>query len=131
MSQHTNGNGDCCDCPPELTVPENSDLENQQDVFGVTAVTARKDETGGTVSLDLNESEVWTAYNNSCARADGSFEEFYAQVQSEADAGASEIYSQGAAINDDWIERQRSSRILWVRICIKLKWIRIYINWHI
>ena len=129
MSQHTN---DCCECPPELTVPENGDLQNQQDVFGVTGVTAEvTDEASGQVRLDLNRDEVWTAYNNSCERAGGSFDEFYAEVQAEADSGASEIYSQARTINDGWIDLQRSTRMVWIRICIKLRWIRIYINWHI
>ena len=114
----------------KLTVPSNNDL-NEQDVYGVTALTSSVDATGGRVSLALNDDEVFRAYNDSCARADGTFEEFRAMVQEEADEGASQVYAEAAALNDTWNQLPRAVRIGWLRVCIKTRWIQIYINWHI
>ena len=114
----------------DLTVPSNSDL-NEQDVYGVTGLTESVDATGGAVTLALNEDEVFKAYNDSCARADGTFEEFSAEVQQAANEGASQVYQEARALNDTWMELPRSVRIGWLRVCIRTRWIKIYINWHI
>ena len=117
-------------CDRKLTVPSNNDL-GEQDVYGVTGLTSSVDASAGRVSLALNEDELFEAYNDSCARADESFDEFKDSVQQEADEGASAVYAEAAAANDNWIQLPRSVRIGWLRICIKRRWIQIYINWHI
>ena len=111
-------------------VPQSGDL-NDQDVYHVTGLTSSKDDSTDSVTLALNEEELEKAYTESCARADASYEEFREEVYRDANQAASDVYPAYRDLNNATNDNAAGQRILWGRICIKWRWIRIYIFWHI
>ena len=101
------------------------------DVYKVSAVTASGDPTTGQAELDLNCEEMKHVYETSCARAMADFETFYNEVQQSANAGASEVYADSSGLNTAWETNPAGQRIASIRICIRWRWIRIYISWKI
>lgn len=115
----------------ELAVVQSGSTFSDLDVYKVSAVTGERGELGN-VSLDLNCDEVKYAYEASCARAEGTFEEFYAELQQGANDGANAVYTEARALMDTWETLEGAQRINNIRICVRVfRWIRIYVIWHI
>lgn len=102
-----------------------------QDIFHVSAVTESVDSSGN-VNLALNKAELVRAFEESCARAEGSFTEFMTEAKAQANIGATEVFPAARAFNEANVDNPFSQRILRIRVCIKVfRWLRIYIYWKI
>ena len=118
-------------CHTEANDVTSSGTLTDSDIYHVTAVTSSVD-AEGQPSLALNCDELKTAYMESCARAEGTFEQFAQEAQQAADAGAAEIYTAANALNESFLDNPGAQRILRIRICIRVfRWLRIYIYWKI
>ena len=99
------------------------------DVYKVQGTTSTIIGTPTTaVTVALSEADMQTAYDNSCAPATKTFDDFKAAIQIGADNEATAQYDTLAAINN---VNPTVFRIVWARICIDIGWVQIYINWHI
>ena len=101
-----------------------------QDVFHVSAKTAAVDADGNPL-LALNCDELRTAYDTSCLSATTSYSEFARAVEAEANAGAAPMFAPATALNDQFLDSAAAQRILSIRICIRFRWVKIYIRWRI
>ena len=115
---------DKCEC---YEVPHGIGLE-KADVFSVSAIVVSVEPNipEGLVNVDLNCKELAYAYYNSTVGTEYSYEEFMEEVQEKADEAASATYTpiqiaQGA-IGDNY-----DARLIVLRLCIKVKWLKIYI----
>ena len=77
--------------------------------------------------LALNCEELRAAYDSSSASAVATFAEFEEQVHADATAGLNESYPEVAALNLAWQDSPNARRIINIRVCIKWRWLRIYI----
>ena len=104
------------------------------DVHNVSAITSSVDfniPDGPKATLDLNCSELKRAYYESTAGADGTtFETMAGEVQALADEAASRAIAP-VGIANETLGLNNEARIATIRICIKWRWLRIYIVWKI
>ena len=131
MSQHVNTR--YCECKVDCEcydVPKTHGGASV-DVFSVSAITAKVDLNNpeNPVSVDLNCEELKKAFMMSTAGADGTtFETFATDVQLLADEAASRAYPTVLDANSVLGEFD-DARIFTIRICLKWKWLKIYIIW--
>lgn len=84
------------------------------------------------VTLGIDEAALQVAYDESCAPASMAFEAFREAVEADANAQALAQYPAMQAINDAGTAAGGTNfRIVWVRVCIRLGWVTIYLRWHI
>ena len=116
-----------------VPVPASGTTFHDADVWKVSGVTGEVNDDGTitNVRVDLNCDEMKAAYEGSCARAMASFEEFYNQVQIDTNIAATVAYADSAALNDSWESNPASQRIISIRLCIRWRWLRIYVIWKI
>lgn len=114
-------------CHQEGKTIEPAGTLQDQDVYHVTGLVNTVSEDGSQVTTDLNCDELTTAYEQSCARSMASFDEFASEVQAEADTAASLAYNPFAAVNESFLDQPFAIRALRIRLCIRWRWISIYI----
>ena len=117
MSEHENEerSSDCC-C-------EFADLE----VYSTCASTDQVDDNSQ-VTVDLDEDKLEEIYNESSISSEYTYDEFKEKVQEEADKAATEAWPKIKEVNDFWLELgSYEQRIIKVRLCIPIGWVRIYI----
>ena len=125
MSQHGDDvsveEKDCC-C-------EFADLE----VYSSCATTesVSEDDQGNIqVEVDLDEEKLQEIYDESAISSEYTYEEFKEKVQEEADKAASQAYPAIRDTNKTWEEVGGwAQRIIKVRLCIPVGFVRIYICW--
>lgn len=123
-------------CDPMDPIVPNSGTLADTDVYVANALTATVvpgplPPDPSTVTLNINCDNLHTAYDNSCMGAAMPFNDFVAAVQAQADTEASTVYNELAQFNDTQNALPAAIRVMYVRICIKIGWIKIYIYWHI
>ena len=113
-----------CEC---YEVPQAPGL-GQADTFSVSGIIVGVELNipDNLVSVDLNCKELAYAYYNSTVGTDMTYEEFMEEVQASADTAASSAYPP-IAIAQGAIGDSNDARLLYLRLCIKIKWLKIYI----
>ena len=92
-------------------------------------------ETGATgpgepvvAELALNCEELRHAYGTSTAAREATFEEFHAAVLAEATLAFNDVYGAVRSLNALWQDNPPAQRALVIRVCVKWKWLRIYVT---
>ena len=126
MSQHRCKCQDECDCKP---IPNTGMQLSVADVYQMDGIISTISADNQQVSVGINCEDLKTAYNDSSASADGtSFETFEAEVQAAADEAATAAYPTVAGANSNLAELSDfNTRIVTIRICIRWRWLKIYI----
>lgn len=101
------------------------------DVYKVSALTGEADPTANTVSLRLNYDELKRAWEVSCASSQATFQEFAREVQAAADTAAQPIFEPITALNAGFADNENALMALTIRVCVRWRWLRIYIIWKI
>lgn len=97
------------------------------DVYSVSGIIAVYDPNAERpVGVDLNCKDLEKAYYESSVGTEMTFEEFVTDVQLQADQAASTAYPPIHDANSI-IGENNDARIVIVRLCIKTKWLKIYI----
>ena len=117
---------------------EHCDPQVATDVYTVEALTASAvpdplDPAKLIATLALSDTDLQFAYDNSCAPVDYTYQEFVDTATAQANAVANSLntYNDAVAFNNNRITQPGSIRILRIRVCIDIGWLKIYINWHI
>lgn len=98
------------------------------DVFSVSGIIAvyEPNNSERPVGVDLNCSDLEKAYYESTVGTEMTYEEFVADVQVQADEAAAVAYPPIRDANA-LIGENNDARIVIIRLCVKTKWIKIYI----
>ena len=103
---------------------------NDLGVYHVSAVTDTASADGSSVRLSLNCDELKEIYESSPARSLASFREFSKEVEAEANAAAQPIFQPATELNNQFVDSPNALRAVRIRICIRWRWLRIYIGWR-
>lgn len=117
-------------CHDKKEEPNVGNTLDDGDVYKVSALTDGVD-ANGNVSLRLNCDDLKRAYEVSCASSQASFRQFASEVQTAADEAATPIFQPVNSVNDAFIDSAGAQRVMIIRVCIRWRWIRIYVIWKI
>ena len=117
-------------CHEESEAPVVGASLDDADTYKVSALTGAVN-ANGDPTLRLNCDELRRAYEVSCASSQASFRQFASEVQASADSAAAPIFGPANGVNDAFIDSDQAQRIMIIRICVRWRWIRIYIVWKI
>ena len=113
-------------CHDDENVPVVGASLDDADTYKVSALVNQMN-ADGNPELKLNCEELRRAYDMSCAGSMASFDQFSSEVLASANEGAAPIFGPSMAINDQFADSAQAQRILTIRICVRWRFIRIYI----